>query len=49
MHSEAVQTICDKEEDLFDFYAKVLVDRKNELHKISKIVVDDPEEATSST
>jgi hypothetical protein len=41
MHLEAVQTICEKGDNLLDFYAKVLVDRKNELHKISKTVVAD--------
>ena len=41
MHLEAVQTLLDEDEKLLDFYAKTLIDRKNELQKISKTVVTD--------
>ena len=41
MHLEAVQTLPEEGENLLDFYANVLVNRKDELQKTSKIVVAD--------
>lgn len=41
MHLEAVQTFCKEDQSLQDFYAQVLIERKIELQKISKIVVVD--------
>ena len=41
MHLEAIQTLPEEGETLLESYAKALIDRKNELQKISKVVVAD--------
>jgi hypothetical protein len=41
MHLEAVQTLPEDGETLLEFYAKILIDRKDELQKISNVVVAD--------
>lgn len=41
LHLEAVQTFCKDNQTLLDFYAQTLIERKEELQKISKTVVAD--------
>ena len=41
MHLEAVQTVLEKDENLLGFYANVLIQRKEELLKISDTIVAD--------
>lgn len=41
LHLEAVQTFCKDNQTLLDFYAGTLIERKEELQKISKTVVVD--------
>ena len=41
MHLEAIQTLPYEDENQFDFYAKALIDRKDDLQAISSIIVAD--------